>query len=234
MKKRMLTILCCCYPLLGLAESVDSFHIGTPEHPTINGSFISSTHAVTTESHSEKKTLGVSIIPPILLPPKQSENSTWSEEHVASVLEKAAKGGKLSYVLDAAKRYHLPAHVALIPIVESRYQTTAVSPKGAAGIWQLSRAVVSDFGSTSASRFDWKASTEIALQHLSNLYTHYGRWDLTWAAYNAGQGRVDAALRKNPEAIEADALILPIETRDYVKQLTTLNRTLSTMGIHHV
>lgn len=241
MKVLMVAIVFCFCPLLGLAESVDAFPMGTADNPTIDGQFISEKKELNDGMIVQDDSTKSRLIPidfsthkvPDNLPLPQTNEKKWTESHVAQVLEKAAEGGKLSYVLNAAKRYDLPASVALIPIVESRYQPHAVSPKGAVGLWQLSKDVASDFDLPDSARTDWRASTEVALQHLSKLQAHYGRWDFVWAAYNAGQGRVDRAIKKHPEAHNALELDLPIETTHYVQSLLSLQSSLSTMEIAH-
>lgn len=228
-------------PILGLAEPMDAFHMGTIDNPTIDGKFISEkkelNDGIIVQDDSTKSRLipidfSIHQVPDnVSLPQKNEKN--WTESHIAQVLEKASKGGKLSYVLNAAKRYDLPASVALIPIVESRYQPHAVSPKGAVGLWQLSKEVSSDFDLPDSARTDWRASTEVALQHLSKLQAHYGRWDFVWAAYNAGQGRVDRAIKKHPAAHNALELDLPLETTHYVQSLLSLQSSLATMEVAH-
>lgn len=217
-------------PVLGLAESAAAFHIGTTDSPTIDGQFFSKQEeeVIVNESSNKSRLL------PIQFPsnkPTSAISNNWTESHIEQVLEKAAQGGKLSYVLSAAKRYGLPASVALIPVVESRYQSDAVSPKGAVGLWQLSRAVASDFNLPMDARTDWRASTEVALQHISRLQNHYGRWDFTWAAFNAGQGRIDALLKQNPHASYAVELDLPEETSNYVQSLLNLQSELAQMDV---
>lgn len=241
MRGLMVAIVFCFCPLLGLAETVEAFHIGTADNPTIDGQFISekkeqSDGVIVQDDSTKSRLMPIDFSAdkiPDNQPLSQTDEKKWTESHVARLLEKAAEGGKLSYVLNAAKRYDLPASVALIPIVESRYQPHAVSQKGAVGLWQLSRAVATDFDLPVAARTDWRASTEVALQHLSKLQAHYGRWDFVWAAYNAGQGRVDRALKKHPEAHNALELDLPIETTHYVQSLLSLQSSLSTMEIAH-
>ena len=229
------------FPVFGWAESVDAFHIGTADKPTIDGQFLSEKKEQNEGVIAGDDAVSSRIIPinftthkqPQKLPLTPINAPDWTESHVARVLEKAAEGGKLSYVLSAAKRYDLPASVALIPIVESRYQPHAVSPKGAVGLWQLSQAVASDFDLPLEARNDWRASTEVALQHLSKLQAHYGRWDLVWAAYNAGQGRVDKALQQYPDAPTVEQLNLPQETTHYVQSLLSLQSSLVNMKVTH-
>ena len=245
MKRWVLAFVFSLCPVLALAEQLESVHVGTPDNPTIDGGWMNppSTSEKSTntkkpklkkseEKISDEKALKNNSTPTKPGVSAGSSSTQWDEKHVDSVLQSAAKGGKLSYVLNAAKKHQLPASVALIPIIESRYQMKAVSPKGAAGIWQLSNALASDFSLPSSERFNFSASTEVALTHLARLHAHYGRWDYAWAAYNAGQGRVDKALLKNPQASDVNELSLPNETKDYVNQMHALHSTLSQMVVH--
>lgn len=241
MKAFVVAISLSLFPIFGLAESVEAFHIGTAENPTIDGQFLTEKQGQQDGIIKDDNSMSIqSRLMPIdfsihkksqQLLLTQKTSTDWTESHVARVLEKAAEGGKLSYVLSAAKRYELPASVALIPIIESRYQPHAVSPKGAVGLWQLSQAVATDFDLPIAERSDWRASTEVALKHISKLQAHYGRWDLTWAAYNAGQGRVDKALQQRPEAATVEELNLPQETTHYVQSLLNLQESLANIEV---
>lgn len=230
--KMLIAVIFSIFPLIGMAEFVNDFQIGSISRPTIDGQFIEET----TDNKVEEKSPKSKLIPIEISkkPSVHAPSKDWSESQVAAILEKAASGGKLAYILNAAKRYDLPASVALIPVIESDYQTHAVSPKGAVGLWQLSKAVAYDFDLPEKARSDWRASTEVALQHLSKLKKHYGRWDLVWAAYNAGQGRIDTAIKSHPKAKNALSLDLPDETFRYVEKLSSLHATLANMDIQHV
>jgi hypothetical protein len=54
-----------------------------------------------------------------------------------SILSDNKKREKFNYVIKKAKELQLPAELALIPVIESEYNSKAVSCKGAAGVWQL-------------------------------------------------------------------------------------------------
>jgi hypothetical protein len=131
----------------------------------------------------------------------------------------ATKNGKLFYVLTQAKSMNLPASVAAVPFVESRYDDNAVSNKGAAGAWQLMPALAKDYGLPQQDRFEFTSSTNVALTYLKQLYAQFGSWELTYAAYNAGPTRVQNALLRNPHATSVQELSLPQETKNYVVRL---------------
>jgi membrane-bound lytic murein transglycosylase D len=120
-----------------------------------------------------------------------------------------------------------PGEVALLPIIESGFNPTAMSYKHAAGIWQIMPATGTRFGLTQdwwyEGRMDITESTRAALDYLQYLNRLFeGDWLLTLAAYNAGEGRVKRAMEKNRRAGKPTDfwhLALPRETRDYVPKL---------------
>jgi hypothetical protein len=134
-------------------------------------------------------------------------------------IQRAARTGKLNQVLSQSQAKGLPAGVALVPLVESGYKSSAFSPKGAAGDWQLMPETAKAYGLDPDKRFDFEASTPIALNLLKDLHKQFGSWELAFAAYNAGSGRVAAALIRNPQATSIDDLNLPEETKQYVHRI---------------
>lgn len=137
----------------------------------------------------------------------------------------------LYHIVDALSKYNLPLDLALLPIVESAYQPTALSPKSAAGIWQFIPSTGREYGLQQNddydARLDITASTHAAIRFLSGLNGHFkGDWLLALAAYNCGQGAVDAAISRNQaEGLATDfwSLDLPAETQDYVPRLLALS-----------
>lgn len=156
------------------------------------------------------------------------ESDQWaSNSSVERVLKQAASEGKLDYVLGQAKKANVPASVAIVPIVESKYNKNAVSPKGAGGAWQLMPATANDYGLSSQGRFDFHNSTDVAIQILSDSYQQFGNWALAFAAYNCGNQCVLNAIKKNPNAKDIEELSLPGETKDYVKQIVQWTQILA-------
>jgi soluble lytic murein transglycosylase-like protein len=137
----------------------------------------------------------------------------------------------LYHIVNSLTQYNLPLDLALLPIVESAYQPTAMSPKSAAGIWQFIPSTGIEYGlhqnEDYDERLDITASTQAAIRFLSGLNSHFkGDWLLALAAYNCGQGTVDAAISRNQaEGLETDywSLDLPAETQDYVPRLLALS-----------
>jgi len=132
----------------------------------------------------------------------------------------------LPYVWQEVQRRGLPAEIALLPYVESAYSPWAVSPMGAVGMWQImpgtARVLDLDLGQTCDQRRDIVHSTRAALDYLQQMHAKFDDWLLAIAAYNAGPGRIDRAIRENKRAGKPTdfwSLRLPRETRRYVPRL---------------
>lgn len=131
----------------------------------------------------------------------------------------------LPYIYTQTQLRGIPAEIALLPIVESALDTFAFSHGGAAGPWQFIRGTARqydlDINDWYDGRRDIIASTDAALRFLSDLHRRFDDWYLALAGYNAGQGNVRRAQRKNPGAGYFD-LKLPRETQAYVPRLLAL------------
>ncbi len=212
--------------------------IGTPDYPTINGGIINSTDILFVDYTAEnKKTLSQDkIVTTVLVNTKKYNKSFLDDGWVTSgkvkkLLITASQQGKLSYVLKKSDQMGLPASIAVIPMIESNYDTNAISSKGAAGVWQLMPSIAKDYGIENQDRFKFTTSTTVALQLLIDLYNRYGNWELTFAAYNAGSKRVSDAIRKNPQAKVIDDLDLPTETKNYVKRIMRISKMMTELSI---
>jgi len=119
------------------------------------------------------------------------------------------------------KRYGLPAQLKYLAVVESELQTRAVSRVGAAGPWQLMPATARILGlkinSHHDERKDYYKSTLAAARYLKDLHEEFGDWLLVFAAYNSGEGTVNAAFKKSgSKNFWMLRPYLPAETREYV------------------
>lgn len=141
----------------------------------------------------------------------------------------------LHYLLGELKRQSLPTDLVLVPMVESGYQTTAVSPKQAAGLWQFVPSTGQQYGlrisETYDGRYDTHLATQAALRYLGYLNDLFsGDWTLTLAAYNAGEGTVTRAIQANRIAGGRGTfweLSLPQETQNYVLKIITLSHIIA-------
>lgn len=127
-------------------------------------------------------------------------------------------------MISAVLREHgLPPQLAGIVAIESGFNASALSPKGARGLWQLMPETARRFGlEVSAGRderLDPLKSSHAAAQYLKKLYAQFGDWPLALAAYNAGENRVDRAVDRLGARdfwTLSRHFALPEETRRYV------------------
>ncbi|MBX2809698.1 MAG: LysM peptidoglycan-binding domain-containing protein [Cellvibrionaceae bacterium] len=146
-----------------------------------------------------------------------------------ALLQAVAANAKpyLYFIVDALEKHKIPLEVALLPIVESRYDPFAYSPGRAAGLWQFIPSTGKRFGLTQNwwqdERRDTLSATAAAIEYLHYLHRRFDNdWLLALAAYNAGQGTVAKAIRRNKQQGKASdywSLNLPRETRDYIPKL---------------
>ncbi len=119
-------------------------------------------------------------------------------------------------------RHDVPLEMKYLAVVESALNPTARSRMGAVGLWQFMFHTGRSYGLQVNSYVDDRAdpirSTIAAAQHLRDLYNIYGDWSLVIAAYNAGPGNVNRAIRRAGGVKDFWAIrhFLPRETRNYV------------------
>lgn len=118
--------------------------------------------------------------------------------------------------------YGLPLELKFLPVIESALIPDAVSPAGAAGLWQLMLATGKQYNLQVDSRVDERRdpikSTDAAARLLRDLFKIYGDWHLVLAAYNCGPGNVNKAIHRAGGERNYWKIypFLPKETRGYV------------------
>lgn len=142
-------------------------------------------------------------------------------------------------VNDEVAKRELPESLVYLPLIEANYYTRAVSPAGAAGLWQFMPRTARGLGlrvdGIVDERFDPIAATPAALDYIVELNRQFGSWFLTLAAYNAGPGRVESVIRRyGGGRPREDALFtrirdrLPSETRDFIPKYLAAVRIATT------
>jgi membrane-bound lytic murein transglycosylase D len=129
----------------------------------------------------------------------------------------------LPHIAPILEEYGLPRELAYLCLIESGYNLSAKSHAGAVGMWQMIRATSRRFDLVTDNwvdeRLDFVRSTEGAARFFLYLKERFDDWDHVLAAYNAGEGRVNKAIRRaGRQKLEPDFgnLALPRETRIYV------------------
>ena len=132
----------------------------------------------------------------------------------------------------------VPTELAAVVLVESGGQPNALSAKGARGIWQFMPNTARRYGlvvnQQRDERLDIQRSTRAAARYLRDLYSQFGDWQLTFAAYNAGEDLVQRAIERNGTKdfrLLSSGRSLPLETRRYVPTvINAMQRTKNASG----
>ena len=134
----------------------------------------------------------------------------------------------------------LPLELAYLAAVESNFNPRARSYMRATGLWQFMSHTGRRFGLKIKfpwydERLDPELATRAAAKFLTYLHDRYGSWELSLAAYNAGEGRVNRAVRKaKAQGKPSDFwnLRLPLETRAYVPAFLAVARLYQSVEQH--
>ena len=113
-----------------------------------------------------------------------------------------SRDGLVQTVKGIFKMEGIPEEFAWIMMVESQGKQDAVSRSGAVGLFQLMPTTALRYGLNVFwidERYDAEKNTIAAARYLRRLYTIFHSWDLAIAAYNAGEGCISRALKRNNE-----------------------------------
>ena len=145
-------------------------------------------------------------------------------DYVARMVERSRR--YLYHIVAEVERRDMPLEIALLPMVESAFNPTALSVARASGIWQFMPSTGKHYGLKQNwwfdSRRDVVAATDTALDYLQKLHDEFGDWQLALAAYNWGEGNVAPRDRAEPGARACRpttrASRMPAETRNYLPE----------------
>jgi membrane-bound lytic murein transglycosylase D len=143
------------------------------------------------------------------------------------ILERSGK--YMPMIAKVLKQEGLPEELGYLALLESEFIVNAKSRNGAVGLWQFIASTARRYGLRIDrwvdERRDPVKSTRAAAAYLKDLHDYYGRWFLATAAYNAGPGKVDKALRQSRAkdfwSIKAKAR-LSEETRNFVPKFIAI------------
>jgi len=147
---------------------------------------------------------------------KSSKKMEWCTSMSKARLNQRAKPYQAN-IDQYAKRYRVDgALVKAVIAIESCYNPTALSPKGAQGLMQLIPATAERFGISNS--LNSKQNIRGGTRYLSWLIKRFdGDWQKALAGYNAGEGAVDKYNGIPPYK----------ETQHYVKNVLAVYRRLS-------
>jgi peptidoglycan lytic transglycosylase D len=148
-------------------------------------------------------------------------------EYVARMVERSRR--YLYHIVTEVSARGMPSEIALLPMVESAYNPTAMSVSRASGIWQFIPSTGRHYGLQQNfwmdSRRDVLAATDKALDYLTKLHADFDDWQLALAGYNWGEGNVAKALARNKAKklpLDYASLAMPAETRNYLPKLQAI------------
>lgn len=123
-------------------------------------------------------------------------------------------------IIDILKENELPEELVFHSMVESGLNPKAYSRAHAAGLWQFVSSTAKRYGLKRTwwidERRDPVKSTRAAADYIKDLFIEFDDWYLTLAAYNAGTGRVNRAVRLHQTRDFWRLSSLPRETRNHV------------------
>lgn len=125
------------------------------------------------------------------------------------------------------KRNGIPDDFKYLCLIESNLDIRALSPAGAAGLWQLLESTGKDYGLEVTpevdERYHIERATDAACLYLKDAYAKYGSWVNVAASYNAGMARITSAL-STQEVNSALDLLLVSETSRYVFRIVAIKQ----------
>jgi peptidoglycan lytic transglycosylase D len=162
---------------------------------------------------------------PVPNPSAQKERELWVKKVGVVPWPAAAKElvPELKPIFTAQK---VPPDLVWVAEAESSFDRHALSPAGAAGLFQLMPDTAKRFGLSlwpRDQRYQPEPSATASAQYLKYLYDRFKDWRLALAAYNAGEGTVQKLLdRYQTHNYDDIAQHLPAETQMYVPRVEAI------------
>jgi len=144
----------------------------------------------------------------------------WDRPQVLLWLKRAPRF--LPFISQELKKAGMPDDLKYLAIVESALLPHAGSSRGAVGFWQMLPETARKYGLTVDEFIDQRRdlflSTPAALAYLNDLSRRFSSWTLALAAYNMGEGAVDAEIMEQ-KTRDYYQLYLPLETQRFIFRL---------------
>ena len=137
-------------------------------------------------------------------------------------------------------KHGLPIELKYLAVIESGLRPQVKSRAGALGLWQFMYRTGRMYGLQENSyideRMDPELVTEAACKYLKKLYGLYNDWNLALAAYNAGPGNVNKAIRRSGNKLTYWEVrpFLPRETQGYVPNFIAASYLITYHAEHNI
>jgi peptidoglycan lytic transglycosylase D len=155
-------------------------------------------------------------------PPPQKERELWVKKVSAGPWPALAR----EYVPELKPIFtaqQIPPELVWVAEVESGFDRRALSPAGAAGLFQLMPDTAKRFGLSlwpRDQRYQAEPNATASAHYLKYLHDRFKDWQLALAAYNAGEGTVQKLLdRYKSGSYDEIAEHLPAQTQMYVPRV---------------
>jgi membrane-bound lytic murein transglycosylase D len=150
-----------------------------------------------------------------------------ARRYFRELLERSGK--YLPMISKVLNQEGLPEELGYLALIESEFNVDVKSPSGAVGLWQFVAGTARSYGlridEWVDERRDPVKSTRAAAAYLKDLHDRYGRWYLATAAYNAGPGRINRAMKSsgaNDFWSLSQKASLSEETRNFVPKFVAI------------
>ena len=135
-----------------------------------------------------------------------------------------SRSGKYKELMTSLlKKEGMPEDLIYLVFIESGFSATARSHASAMGFWQFVRGTGLRYdlkiNQYIDERMDPELSTLAAIKYLKSLYSLFGSWYLSMAAYNAGENKIKRIVMQNQTRDFWELAYqhkLPVETTNYV------------------
>ena len=129
----------------------------------------------------------------------------------------------IPFINSASSQHGIDAALIMAMMgTESSYNPNATSPVGAAGLMQILPSTAKELGVPANKIYDPQTNVFYGTQYYRQLLNQFKDPALALAAYNAGPGRVAAAIKANQAKglpTDVGSLNLPSKTLDYVQRV---------------
>ncbi len=137
-------------------------------------------------------------------------------------------------------KYNMPLELKHLAVIESALNPTARSRAGATGLWQFMYPTAKMYNLNINSYIDERSdpykATVAAAEYMQFLYSMFKDWQMVLAAYNAGPGTINRAIRRSggKQTYWEIRPYLPLETQGYVPAFIGANYAMSYYAEHNV
>ena len=153
--------------------------------------------------------------------------NSYFHSHTVQILKNAPR--YFARVEPILREEGVPDDFKYLAAAESAFNPLAVSPAGAAGVWQFIKGSAKEYGLEVTDevdeRYHLEKATRAACRYLKKAKERFGSWTLAAAAYNTGEKNVAKQIEIQQETSYYD-LLMAEETNRYVFRILALKQII--------